>query len=72
MMEAVLSAFKTHFKTGNDGKEVLDEDEVPTSYEGEQRDFEAYKDEHDNAFIGYMRVSCFAHTLQLVVSKFSE
>ena len=37
----------------------------------EEREFEDYEDEHDDAFGGYTRVSCFAHTLQLV-GKFSE
>ena len=69
----MLAAFKTHFETGNDDKEeLLGEDEEPTSYEEEQSEFEAHEDEHDDAFGGYTRVSCFAHTLQLVVSKFSK
>ena len=56
----MLAAFKTHFETGNDDEEeFLGEDEEPTSYEEEQREFEAHEDENDDAFDGYTRVSLF-------------
>ena len=67
----MLAAFKTHFESKSDDDDgLVGEDKEPTySYEEEEKEFE---DEHDDAFGGYMRVSCFAHTLQLVVGKFTE
>ena len=35
-------------------------------------DFEEREVDHQIAFTGLNRVSCFAHTLQLVVQKFDE
>lgn len=36
------------------------------------RDFRMKESEHEQAFLGFRRLSCFAHTLQLVVVKFDE
>ena len=36
------------------------------------QEFEEKEQDHEVAFYGLNRVSCFAHTLQLVVQKFDE
>jgi len=41
-------------------------------FKQETRDFDENEFEHEVAFVGYRRLSCFAHSLQLVVSKFNE
>jgi len=47
-------------ESGDDGEEV---DSMCADFEERERD-------HELAFSNYKRVSCFAHTLQLVVQKF--
>lgn len=55
----MLAAFKTHFESESDDDDgLVGEDEEPTySYEEEEKEFEDYEDEHDDAFGGYTRVS---------------
>ena len=50
--------------------EDLEEGDQP-DIEEEARDFDETEYEHDIIFAGYKRLSCFAHSLQLV-SKFNE
>ena len=47
----MLAAFKTHFESGSDDdNELFGEDEKPTSYEEEEREFQDYEDEHSDEF----------------------
>lgn len=55
-----------------DDDEDMDEPQLQDVYEQEERDFEDVEYEHEMAFVGYRRLSCFAHSLQLVVMKFDE
>ena len=49
-----------------DDDEDMDEPQLQDVYEQEERDFEDVEYEHEMAFVGYRRLSCFAHSLQLV------
>lgn len=49
----------------NDELELID-------VEQEARDFNEIEFEHNITFTGYKRLSCFAHSLQLVVGKFDD
>lgn len=39
---------------------------------GEAQELETQELEHEVAFLGYRRLSCFAYTLQLIVQKFND
>lgn len=56
---------------GDDDSSV-EEDEPPTDVLAQVLDFEEHEFDHEMAFVTLKRVSCFAHTLQVVVRKFDE
>jgi len=56
----------------SDHEETFEESHQQDAYEQETRDFDENEFDHEVAFVGYKRLSCFAHSLQLAVSKFDE
>ncbi|XP_065896068.1 E3 SUMO-protein ligase ZBED1-like [Dysidea avara] len=54
-----------------DQEKTIEESHQQDMYE-QEREFDENEFEHEIAFVGYRRLSCFAHSLQLVVSKFDE
>ena len=48
-----------------------DEDEMAATAEDDGTDYEMREMDHTSAFATLSRVSCFSHSLQLVVNKFS-
>lgn len=77
----MLKAFRLHFEEDEDGDsvyEVEDDDNEKEEVEPEasvqdEEDFEDKETDHDIAFKFYCKcLSCFSHTLQLVVNKVSE
>ena len=52
-----------------DDDEVYNIEEIPSN---EENDFLDCEESNDEEFICYNRISCFSHTLQLVVNKFSD
>lgn len=70
----MVAAFKEQIGSLHDESEddAEAEDETEQSTVDYQSDFLNCESEHDDEFILYNRVSCFSHTLQLVVNKFQE
>ena len=66
----MVSAFRVQIQEeGDDDDDVVDLEE---DTEEQQDDFDHREEDQANAFGTLGRVSCFAHTLQLVVTKISE
>ena len=71
----MIAAFRPQIveAEGDDNtEENQDTEESGEDAEQLSREFEEKESEHDIAFSGLNRVSCFTHTLQLVVHKFEE
>ena len=64
----MVAAFKAKFNEDDDDVEELVESSMPD----DEQEFLDCEMEHDIEFSSFNRISCFSHTLQLVVSKFDE
>ncbi len=62
----MIAAFKLHFCPVEDDNE----EDMASDIEVDEDEYDSLEGDHALAFSSYMRVSCFAHGLQLVVRKF--
>ena len=72
-----MSAFKDHFDDLEEGdaEEMVEPEESNMSEVAgnDELNFLGCEEEHNNIeFISYNRISCFSHTLQLVVNQFEK
>ena len=68
----MLVAFRPKLTDSSDDDDSELEDETEPDIVSDLEDFEENEIDHEVAFVALKRVSCFAHTLQLVVQKFDE
>ena len=70
----MLAAFRPEMSDSGDDDDdsSVDEDETIPDVPAQEMDFEEHEFDHEMSFVALKRVSCFAHTLQLVVHKFDE
>ena len=70
----MLAAFRTQLSEDDDESDVEDSDSDAALQDIDmlEIDFEEQEIEHELAFQSLKRISCFAHTLQLVVQKFDQ
>ena len=76
----MVAAFKAHLQdvTGDSDDNEMEEmeneicEEVEDLLSMEEKDFLDCEEKHDDEFICYNRISCFCHTMQLVVNKFDD
>lgn len=71
----MIAAFRPQIleaESDDNTEENQDTEESGEDSEQLSREFEEKESEHDIAFTGLNKVSCFTHTLQLVVHKFEE
>ena len=64
----MVAVFKAKFNEDDDDVEELVESSMPD----DEQEFLDCEMEHDIEFSSFNQISCFSHTLQLVVSKFDE
>ena len=78
----MVAAIREHLKEHDDtdigdnesDDEAYDENdgEMDVDVINEEQDFLDCEESHDEEFVSYNRMSCFSHTLQLVVNKFND
>ena len=68
----MVAAFRPKLTNSSDDDDIELEDETEPDIFTDLVDFEENEIDHEVAFVALKRVSCFAHTLQLVVQKFDK
>ena len=70
----IIAALRSHtaVTSGDEDEDDSDAEEEALGDEDDESDFDVKETDHETMFSSFKRISCFAHTLQLVVLQFDR